>query len=121
MSVSHKASLSDHCGVLVRMKMDIEKTVLPTFQGKTYWKLNAAILDDKEFLPSFTVFWERILKYRQDFLDIAEWWDKFAKPEIKDFCIGFSVQRKLRRDDTKKFLLSYLKLVLERKDWSEVG
>ena len=65
--------------------------------------------------------WERILKYRQNFSDIAEWWDKLAKPEIKDFCIGFSTQRKLRRDHTKKFLLSYLKLVLERKDWSEVG
>ena len=120
-SVSHKASLSDHCGIMVRMKVRIEKTALQTFQRRTYWKLNAAILEDGEFVPSFTLLWERILKYRQNFSDIAEWWDKLAKPEIKDFCIGFSIQRKLRRDHTKKFLLSYLKLVLERKDWSEVG
>ena len=120
-SVSHIASLSDHCGILVRIKMEIEKTVLPNCQRRTYWKLNAAIMEDKEFLPSFTLLWEKILKYRQGFLDIAEWWDKLAKPEIKDLCIGFSIQRKLRRDDTKKFLLSYLKLVLERKDWGEVG
>ena len=58
---------------------------------------------------------------RSEFLDIAKWWDKLTKPEIRDFCIGFSKQRKLRRDHTKRFLLSYLKIALEKKDWSEVG
>ena len=61
------------------------------------------------------------MKFRKNFQDIAEWWDKLAKTEIKDFCIGFSIQRKLRREHTKKLLLSYLKLSLERHDWSEVG
>ena len=120
-SVSHKASLSDHCGIMIRMKVHIEQTALPSVQRRTYWKLNAAILDDEEFGPSFTLLWEKILKYRKNFSDIAEWWDNVAKPEIKDFCIGFSIQRKLRRDHTKKLLLSHLKLVLERKDWDEVA
>ena len=121
LSVSHVASLSDHCGIKLRIKLYIEKNVLPTFARRTYWKLNTAILDDKEFIPSFKVLWGKILKCRSDFLDIAEWWDKLAKPEIKDFCIGFSIQRKFRRDHTKRFLLSYLKLALEVKDWNEVG
>ena len=120
-AVSHIASLSDHCGILVRIKLYIERTALPTVQRRTYWKLNTAILDDRDFIPSFTLLWERMLKYRQIFPDIAEWWDKLAKPEIKDFCIGFSIQRKLRRDHTKRFLLSYLKLVLVKKDWDEVS
>ena len=119
--MSHIASLSDHCGILVRIKLYIERTALPTVQRRTYWKLNTAILDEGDFIPSFTLLWERMLKYRQIFPDIAEWWDKLAKPEIKDFCIGFSIQRKLRRDHTKRFLLSYLKLVLVKKDWDEVS
>ena len=120
-SVNHVASLSDHCGIKLRISLCVDKNVLPTSVRGTYWKLNSLILDDKEFLPSFTLFWDRILKYRSEFLDIAEWWDKLAKPEIRDFCIGFSKQRKLRRDHTKRFLLSYLKIALEKKDWSEVG
>ena len=49
------------------------------------------------------------------------WWDTVAKPEIKNFCVGFSIYRKRSRDNTKKFLLSYLKLVLAKKKWEEVA
>ena len=44
-----------------------------------------------------------------------------AKPEIKDFCIGFSKMRKMARRDTAKFLLAYLKIVLNEKNWAEVS
>ena len=54
-------------------------------------------------------------------MDISEWWDKHAKPNIKDFCIGFSIYRKIQRNQTKQYLLSYLKLVLADKDWDEVA
>ena len=72
--MTHVASLSDHCGIKLRLKLSIDKGALPNFTRSTYWKLNSAILDDKEFLPSFSLFWDKILKYRSDFLDIAEWW-----------------------------------------------
>ena len=121
LSVGHVASLSDHCGTKFRLQVNINKTVLAKHERRTYWKLNCAILNDEEYLPSFKLFWENIVKFRKRFRDIAEWWDKLAKPEIKDFCIGFSIQRKLRREHTKKLLLSYLKVALVRKDWSEVG
>ena len=67
------------------------------------------------------LFWEGIKHTKNDYQDVAEWWDKFAKPEIKNFCISFSIQRKTRRDHTKKFLLSYLKTVLTNKNWGEVA
>ena len=119
--VCHIASLSDHCGTMLSLKVNITRTALPPKSRRTYWKLNCAILNDEDFLPSFKLFWENLVKFRRNFQDIAEWWDKLAKPEIKDFCIGFSIQRKFRREHTKKMLLSYLKLVLEKHDWSEVG
>ena len=61
------------------------------------------------------------MKSKNLFSDVAEWWDKFAKPEVKKFCIGYSVNRKVQRNQTKLFLLSYLKLVLADKEWDEVA
>ena len=78
LSMSHVASLSDHCGIKLRIVMHVDRAVLISTRRKTYWKLNTAILDDQDFLPSFTTMWESILKYRQHFLDIADWWDKLA-------------------------------------------
>ena len=54
-------------------------------------------------------------------MDIADWWDICAKPAIKRFCIAYSIQRKLRRDQTKEYLISYLKIVTQTKDWEEVN
>ena len=119
--ILHIASLSDHCGVQMSIRLDVDLAYLPRTERRTYWKLNTSILEEEEFLPNFGKLWERISVTRGQFEDIAEWWDKVAKPEIKDFCIGFSVHRKKQRDDTKKFLLSYLKLVLFKKNWHEVA
>ena len=109
---SHVASLSDHCGIKMGVELMVEHLFLPKTQRRTYWKLNTAILLEDEFLPSFSLLWGRISGLRNIYSDLAEWWDKLAKPEIRDFCVGFSVNRKLQRDHTKKFLLSYLKLAL---------
>ena len=119
--VQHVASLSDHCGVQLKLKLTVDRLTLPKQPRRTYWKLNTSILEEEEFLNNFTSLWERISSSRDQFDDIAEWWDKVAKPEIKDFCIGFSIHRKLCRDHTKKYLLSYLRLVLTRKNWDEVA
>ena len=117
--VLHVASLSDHCGVQMELGLMVDHMYLPKTQRRTYWKLNTSILEEEDFLPTFTSFWRRISGSRPLFSDLAEWWDKLAKPEIKDFCVGFSVNRKLQRDHSKKFLLSYLKLVLAEKNWEE--
>ena len=120
-AVSHVASLSDHCGIKMTMRLDVEHLATPKSQRSTYWKLNNSILSNDDFLSSFGLFWRKILKSKNLFLDIAEWWDKYAKPRIKEFCIGFSINRKIKRNQMKQFLLSYLKLVLSEKDWDEVA
>ena len=119
--VLHVASLSDHCGVQMSVQLDVEVIPQASTQRSTYWKLNTSILEEEEFLPNFAAFWVRISENKPQFEDLAEWWDQVAKPEIKDFCVGFSVYRKRKRDHTKKFLLSYLKLVLAKKNWEEVA
>ena len=119
--IQHVASLSDHCGVQVVIRLNLNLLSLPRNSRSTYWKLNTFILEDEEFLPSFIAFCSEISKVKDKFDDCAEWWDKCAKPEIKEFCIGFSILRKRRRSDTKKYLLSYLKASLSRKNWDEVA
>ena len=117
----HLASLSDHCGLFMRLSLSLQLKSLPKNPRRTYWKLNNSILNDDEFLPSFVALWEGISEFKLQLTDCAEWWDKCAKPELREFCIGFSINRKRRRNDTKKFLLSYLKVVLVRKNWDEVA
>ena len=121
MDVSHVASLSDHCGVLMQVQLCVEHLHVPKIERSTYWKLNTSILMEEDFLPHFTSAWRRMLGSRNKFSDIADWWDRLAKPEIKNFCIGYSINRKYQRNNTKKFLLSYLKLVLAKKNWDEVA
>ena len=43
LSVTHMASLSDHCGIKLRIKLCIDKAALPIFTRSTYWKLNSAM------------------------------------------------------------------------------
>ena len=121
-NVRHLPSLSDHCGVKLSVRLNL---CMPHFEAKpkacSYWKLNCAILQDEDFLPTFTHFWKDIIKYVNAFDDIADWWDELAKPEIKHFCIAYSIDRKRKRAQNKKFLLSFLKLALENKNWEEVA
>ena len=117
--ICHCPSLSDHFGVKLTFHHQVEYIPSPP-RKKSYWKLNNAILHEDSFSESFNTFWLSILKHRDSFKDIAEWWDLLAKPEIKKFCMAFAIQRKLERSHTKKFLMSWLKIETEEKRWSEV-
>ena len=121
-SICHIASLSDHCAALLKMRLDISFThSQPKVGRSTYWKLNTSILEDSDFLPTFRSFWSDLCKSKSQYSDLADWWDVSAKPEIKQFCLVFSKNRKRSRLDKKKFLYSYLKIVLDEKNWNEVA
>ena len=116
--IKHVASLSDHCGVVLDIRLQNVVFAKRISTGTTYWKLNTRILKDEDFLENFAALWDVLKLKQQNFSDIANWWNEEAKPNIKEFCIAFSTQRNLRRMDTKAFWLSYLKLVLAKKDWT---
>ena len=119
--VTHFASLADHCGVKIRLNVDLDTLLTPRSKDYSYWKLNTAILLDENFLPCFKILWSELTEDIVSFPDVAEWWDMLAKPKIKDFCISFSVNRKQQRTETKHYLLSYLKVALVSQDWEEVA
>ena len=120
MEVRHLASLSDHNAVFLKIKICVNLSPTSRFGRSTYWKLNTSILEDEDFFASFKLLWADISKKESSYIDVAEWWDKFAKAEIKEFCIGFSKMKKASRNDTTRFLLSYLKIVTQEKNWTEV-
>ena len=121
-NVCHVSSLSDHCGVMMTLKLNVELLALPPRScRRTYWKLNCSILGEEDFMPSFARFWRKISQSQELYDDIAVWWDQVAKPEIRDFCTGFSVHRNVQRNNTKKFLFSYLKVALSDKNWNDVA
>ena len=120
--MSHIASLSDHCGVKVRINLDLNVPLsLPSNKDFSYWKLNIAVLSEDTFMPCFKVFWKEIVAKTPCFDDVALWCNELAKPKIKEFCIYFSKRRKEARSITKQFLLAYMRVALENKRWSEVG
>ena len=118
--VDHIPSLSDHFGVKMKIKMNINIAHFERKKDFTYWKLNNQILEDDEFMPSFRCLWAHLVKNENKYNDVADWWDLYVKPEIKKFSIAFSANRKDRRNQTKQFLLSALKLMQEENDWEEV-
>ena len=90
--------------------MNITLVKDPKLGRVTYWKLNTSILNAPEFLSSFSAVWIEILKSKNDYGDIADWWDEMGKPSIKQFCICFSKHKRAVQRDTVKFLLSCLKI-----------
>ena len=112
-SVYHVASLSDHCGVVMTIELNVDSTIIQKEKRVTYWKLNNCILKDDEFLDNFAGCWQWLLSQKHNYADIADWWDGVAKPSIKEFCILFSTRRSKRRKDTKRFWFSYLNIVLQ--------
>ena len=118
----HVAALSDHCGAVMELLLqNVGDNRVKKVRITTYWKLNAAILSDEDFLHNFAGVWSGLKTKQVQYNEIADWWDSEAKPGIRDFCIEFSQNRSIRRSDSKKFLLAYLKLVLRRRDWPEVS
>ena len=92
----------------------------PQKSSSPYWKLNTSILKDEDFLENFSVLYSKLQKKKPEYDDIADWWDLCAKPGIRKFCMGVSSHLADVRKDTKKYLFSYLKLVLKQGNWSEV-
>ena len=118
-NVSHIPSLSDHCAVLLSIKVTFEKNKSAPNLFRTYWKLNNSILEDEDFLPSFKLLWNKMKEETVNHSNMAVWWNDVARPEIKDFCVAFSKHKRAGRMDIK-FLLSYLRIVLFEQNWEEV-
>ena len=99
-------SFSDHSCILSRFECENIPKV-----GKYYWKLNTSLLELEDIDTLFKIEWDRIKTSKNNYKNINEWWDKYAKKEIKSFFIKTS-----KREAQNKYgLLKYLEYCLNRK------
>ena len=118
----HCASLSDHHYVVLQLNLpDLQRLPLPVRTNSLYWKLNTSVLQDEDFLENFRVLYSKLKAKIEDFTDIAVWWDELAKPTFKQFCMDISERLSFVRKNTKRFLFSYLTLVIRKGEWKEVS
>lgn len=91
---------SDHDFIM--MQLNIQNGTGTTF-GKSYWKFNDELLEDKAFVSAFKIFWKISSKTETKDLN---WWDRM-KLNIKLFCIDYSKSK-------NKSLYGELKLLKQK-------
>ena len=120
-SASHQPGLADHWGVCAELLMDVTRLQCPHPNPKTHWKLNCTILDDHSFLPQFSTLFNQFQEAIEDYDDIADWWDFYAKPACVNFCKSFSVSLARQKKVFKKFLRALLRHATSKGNWSVVS
>ncbi len=50
-----------------------------------YWHFNLTLLDNKEFIRAFKLFWGDYRTKKASFQSLQKWWD-FGKVQIKQYC-----------------------------------
>ena len=77
-------------------------------QGKGYWKLNTSLLDDNLIKENFKIEWAKMGLTKNRYNNINEWWELYAKKQIKLFFI-----REGKKVMEKKYgLIKYLEFCL---------
>ena len=79
-------------------------------RGKYYWKLNISLLEDKIIKDRFKIEWDRIKNFISFYDNIINWWEMYAKYQIKNFFIDIG-----KEENQKKYgMLEYLEHKLNR-------
>ena len=121
-NVSHHASLGDHHYAVAELDLPGFEHLPPAPEREQlYWKLNTSILHDEDFLENFDIMYKKLQSKIGDFTDIGDWWDELCKPAIRQFCMDVSERLSYVKKNTKRFLFSYLSLVIRKGNWREVA
>ena len=98
-------NFSDHSGI----EMSFNLPEIPKV-GRYYWKMNVALLDKDNIKEDFQIEWDGIKNNINRYDTINDWWEIYAKTQIKNFFIN-----KGREENAKKYgLLEYLEYKLNR-------
>ena len=96
-------NFSDHSCVQTELNLpDIPR------KGKSYWKLNTSLLDNKRIKEKFKKEWVKMGSIKNRYDNLNEWWDIHVKKEIKKFFI-----REGKKEMAMKYgLIEYLEFCL---------
>jgi exonuclease III len=77
------AAFTDHLAVVLRIVLDIT-TVR---RGRSYWKMNTALLQDDHFLQQLRLRWTDWYRRAKYYPTLVMWWERAVKTLIKKFFI----------------------------------
>ena len=85
-------NFSDHSGILMHIEIPNEiKT------GKFYWKLNVSLLKDDNIKSKFKNEWEKIKGAINNYDSINNWWNMYAKSQIKKFFVNIGKEENIKK------------------------
>lgn len=61
-----------------------------------YWRFSNRLLQDHNFVHSFTLFWEMLRERKSQYKSHSQWWD-ISKVQMKLFCLKYSAHNKMRQ------------------------
>ena len=99
-------SFSDHSGVVVKINVNSKIRT-----SKPFWKLNVQLLKDEDTVKCFKPHWQSMKMKRGEYDNINDWWDNYAKKEIKRFFVSESVRVSREKFGLLKYLESKLRLL----------
>ena len=85
-------NFSDHSGIVMTINLPDEIK-----RGKYYWKLNISLLEDKIIKDRFKIEWDRIKNFISFYDNIINWWEMYAKYQIKNCFIDLGKEENQKK------------------------
>jgi len=107
---SRIVAFTDHLAVLIRI--DIEATTMRG--GRSFWKMNTALLREDLFQEQLRQFWTEWSKPNKNYPTMVMWWEQVAKVHIKKLFVREGTVK--RREEMQMENIYYVCLydILER-------
>jgi hypothetical protein len=92
-------AFTDHLAVVLRMALDVDIIR----RGRSFWKMNATLMQDAQFQAQLRLQWKRWIQQRKYYPDIVTWWERSAKNKS-----GYSLYGKERKKtrNLEKWIIS---------------
>ena len=121
--VWHTPGLSDHWVVLADFLLPNQKGPAggESRRESNVWKLNTSILGDEAFLTLVKKLWGLLEEEKAGYDSVTDWWDKAAKPALREMCQAYSKQAAADRKEIKGLLYGQLQEALGQQDWGLVA
>lgn len=85
-----------------------------------YWRFSNRLLQDENFVHSFSLFWERWRESKSQYKSLSQWWD-ISKVQVKMFCQKYTAHNKnTLGSKMRQFEQDILQLNIEQYDGSAV-
>lgn len=121
LSVVHRASLSDHKAVVLSVNLAGLPSPAASGGGSPYWKLNVNCLKEGDCVEGLRELFRWLELEKEGYGDVAVWWDRLCKVEIRRFLMRYGARRAKERRDTVRFLYAVLEAAVREGDFLEAG